>query len=57
MFKEKQKVIARTVRGTEFVEGRVVKTHPGAKGDWIEVQPDAKGSKSFRTRACCVSPR
>lgn len=57
MFKAKQKVIARTVRGTEFIEGRVVAVHPGAKGDWIEVQPDTKDSKPFRTRACCVSPR
>lgn len=53
-FKKGQKVTARTLRGTRQIKGTVANISGGAKGAWIEVQPDEKDEKSFKTRPACV---
>ena len=45
-------VEARTVRGTEYVRGKITNVIEGPNGKFYEVTP--KGGKPFRTRASCV---
>ncbi|WP_046059985.1 hypothetical protein [Paracidovorax citrulli] len=53
-FKQGQKVTARTLRGTRQIKGTVASVSSGPNGDWIEVQPEDKDEKTFKTRPACV---
>lgn len=53
-FKKGQKITARTLRGTRQIKGTVAGVSSGPNGDWIEVQPDDKDEKKFKTRPACV---
>ena len=55
-FKKGQKVTARTMRGTRNVKGTISSVTKAHNGEWIEITPDDKNEKSFRTRPACVTP-
>lgn len=54
-FKKNAPVFASTTRSKEAVPGKVVAIHETAKGDWIEIKPDDKELKNFKTRAAFVT--
>lgn len=45
-------VEARTVRGTEYVRGKVTDITTGRNGTWYSIQP--KGDDAFKTRRSCI---
>ena len=45
-------VEARTVRGTEYVRGKVVDISTGRNGAWYSIQP--KGEAVFKTRRAYI---
>lgn len=45
-------VEARTVRGTDYVRGKVVDIATGRNGTWYSIQP--KGDDAFKTRRACI---
>ena len=55
-FKKGQKVTARTMRGRRNVQGPICSVTKAPNGEWIEITPDDKNEKSFRTRPACVTP-
>jgi len=54
--KKGQAVNARTIRGVSPVAGKVTDIEQTAKGLWVTVQPDAAGSKAFKTRPALCKP-
>lgn len=53
-FKIGQKITARTLRGNREIKGTIAGVSNGANGAWIEVRPDDKDEKTFKTRPACV---
>lgn len=54
--KQGQAVNARTIRSTSTVRGKVTEIVQTNKGAWVTVQPDAAGSKPFKTRPALCLP-
>ena len=48
-----KRVEARTVRGSEYVSGKITNVIEGPNGKFYEVT-STKGGKVFRTRASCI---
>lgn len=53
-FKKGDAVQARTLRGQDYVKGHVAEVHQTQSGEWVEVQPEDKSWKPFRTRPSLV---
>ena len=54
--KKGQKVTASTIGGARNVRGTISSVTKAHNGEWIEITPDDKNEKSFRTRPACVTP-
>lgn len=53
--KKGQQVQARTLRGNDVREGKIVGIEDSSKGKWYEIKPN-DGSVNFKTRAARITP-